>query len=63
MNQREAEAIAWELYKVQDCLETVTGTDSMSEVVNTAMDSMYNILEKHPKIKSEFNKQKDIGKI
>lgn len=63
MDQKEAEEIAWELYKVQDCLETVSGKDGMSEVGNIALDSMYNIIEKHPKIKIEFNKWRATGKI
>ena len=63
MNRREAQNIAWELYKIDHCLRTVVGADSMVEVANTALDSMYNILKNNPKIKTELDKWKLNDKI
>lgn len=58
MNQKEAENIAWELYLVDECVRNVSGRDGDRDVANTALDSMWNIIENNPKIKIEFENWK-----
>lgn len=53
MNKKEAEHIAWEIFQIEDCLRLSTGKDGAMVVANTAIDAVYSIIEKHPKIKKE----------
>lgn len=58
MNKKEAEDIAWELYKVLEDAETVSGKDRGGEIANSAMDSIHNIIRDNPKIKKEIDELK-----
>ena len=55
MTQKEAEDIAWELFKLESTFE-IKGVDSVICIANQAQDTLDNIIEKHPKIKHELEK-------
>lgn len=56
MNKKEAEDIAWEIFKIEDCTQQASGKDCAMDIVNTAIDSIYNIIKNHVKIKIEVDK-------
>lgn len=58
MNKKEAKEIALNLFYIDDCAKNVCGRDCATQVANTAIDSMYAIIESNPKIKKEFENWK-----
>ncbi len=56
MNRKEADDIAYELSKILEDAHNVTGLDRAKVVSNTAMDSVHNIVNGHPKIKEAISR-------
>ena len=57
MNKKEAESIAWELYKLHETF-SVGGPDATMIIANQANDILERIIETYPKIAVAFEKWK-----
>lgn len=53
MNQKEAESIAYEIYKLLD--GEINGPGQAAVVANMAIDMCNNLLNEHPKINEKYD--------